>query len=61
MNDTFRYLLMSIMDFHVLPDFKLMTDLQQRLEKNNITVVLSDTFKDDPKTALQNIKVWMYY
>ena len=28
---------------------------------NDITVVLSDTFKDDPKTAQQNIKVWMYY
>lgn len=61
MYDTVRYILMSVMDFHILPDFKLMTDLHQKLEKNNITVVLSDTFKDDPKTALQNIKVCMYY
>jgi hypothetical protein len=28
---------------------------------NDITVVLSDTFKDDPKTALQNIMVCMDY
>ncbi|CAC5391794.1 GABBR [Mytilus coruscus] len=34
----------------------IMGDLQKVFEQNNITVIVSDTFSDDPRHALQNIQ-----